>query len=54
MILNGLKSNIIPAKATQGKRIKILTPKQTLLGLPIAFAQVKAGNTFSKNTINST
>ena len=30
---------------TQGKRIKILTPKQMLQRLPEALAQVKAGNT---------
>ena len=28
----------------EGKRIKILTPKQLLQRLPIAIAQVKAGN----------
>ena len=29
---------------TKGTRLKILTPKQMLRRLPIAFAQVKAGN----------
>ena len=29
---------------TSGKGLKILTPKQLLQGLPIALAQVKAGN----------
>ena len=29
---------------TKGKRLKILTPKQMLQRLPIALAQVKAGN----------
>ena len=29
---------------TKGKRLKILTPKQMLQTLPIAFAQVKADN----------
>ena len=29
---------------TEGKGLKILTPKQMLQRLPIAFAQVKAGN----------
>ena len=29
---------------TRGKRLKILTPKQLLQRLPIALAQVKAGN----------
>ena len=31
-------------KATKGTGIKILTPKQMLQRLPIALAQVKAGN----------
>ena len=31
-------------KATEGKGIKILTPKQMLQRLPIALAHVKAGN----------
>ena len=29
---------------TDGKGLKILTPKQMLQGLPIVLAQVKAGN----------
>ena len=29
---------------TEGKELKTLTPKQMLQGLPIALAQVKAGN----------
>ena len=33
-------------KAEYGKGVKILTPKQMLQRLPIALAQVKAGNTF--------
>ena len=32
------------AKATKGTALKILTPKQMLQRLPIAVAQVKAGN----------
>ena len=32
-------------KIKQGEGLKILTPKQTLQRLPIALAQVKAGNT---------
>ena len=35
----------------KGKGLKILTTKQTLQRLPIALAQVKAGNT-SKNLLN--
>ena len=38
-------------KATHGERLKILTSKQMLQRLPIALAQVKAGNT-SKNLLN--
>ena len=36
---------------TKGKGLKILTPKQMIQILPIAFAQVKAGNT-SENVLN--
>ena len=36
---------------TQGKAIKILKPKQILQTLPIALAQIKAGNT-SGNLLN--
>ena len=36
---------------TKGKWLKILTPKQKLQRLPIALAQVKAGNT-SENLLN--
>ena len=32
------------AKATKGTVLKILTPKQILQRLPIALAQVRAGN----------
>ena len=38
-------------KATKGTGLKILTPKQMLQRLPIALAQVKAGNN-SKNLLN--
>ena len=34
----------VKAKATKGTGHKILTPKQMLQRLPIALAQVKAGN----------
>ena len=43
-----LKVNI---KATENKRFKIVTSKQMLQRLPIALAQVQAGNT-SKNLLN--
>ena len=36
------------ARATKGTGLKILTPKQTLQRLPIALAQVKAGNNSEK------
>ena len=45
------KSEIFPIKATQGKGVKMLTPKQMLQRLPIALAQVKAGIT-SENLLN--
>ena len=38
-------------KATQGMRLKILSPKQILQRLPIALAQVKARNN-SENLLN--
>ena len=36
---------------TEGKGLKILTPKQMLQRLPIALAQVKAGN-YSESLLN--
>ena len=39
-----LSTNQKKNNATEGKRIKILTPKQMLQRLTIALAQVKAGN----------
>ena len=38
-------------KQGKGTRLKILTPKQMLQRLPIAFAQVKTGNN-SKSLLN--
>ena len=38
-------------KQQKGKGIKILTPKQMLQSLPIAFAQIKTTNT-SENLLN--
>ena len=35
-------------KATKATRLKILTPKQMLRRLPIALAQIKAGNNSEK------
>ena len=40
-------------KATKGRGLKILTPKQMLQRLPIALAQIKAGNN-SENLLNET
>ena len=51
MILNGFKSEILLTKSTgtglfntDNSKLKILTPKQMLQRLPIALAQIKAGN----------
>ena len=49
--LNSFRSKLFPIKATQRKGLKVLTPKQMLERLPIALAQVKAGNT-SDNLLN--
>ena len=51
LTLNAFKSGIFPIKATKGKGLKILIPKQMLQRLPIALAQVKVGNT-SENLLN--
>ena len=50
-VLNAFKSGIFPLRQTQGTRIKTLTSKQMLQKLPIALAQVKAGNN-SENLLN--
>ena len=39
-----LRVDFFPLKSTTGEGLKILTPKQLLLRLSIALAQVKAGN----------
>ena len=41
--LNVFKSEVFPVKATKGKGLNILTPKQLFQRLPIVLAQVKAG-----------
>ena len=59
LTVNVFRSGIFPTKEAQGKgrpldlatRLKILTPKQMLQRLPIALAQIKAGNT-SENLLN--
>ena len=49
MMLSNLQKTMVqwllnPKKATEGKELKILTRKQMLQRLPIALAQIKAGN----------
>ena len=51
IVLNGFKSKIFLTESietglfnTDNSKLKILTPKQMLQRLPIALAQVKAGN----------
>ena len=55
MVLNGFKSKIFLTKSigtgilnTDNSKLKILTPKQMFQRLPIALAQVKAGNNSEK------
>ena len=58
-VLTALKSGIFQVSkesqkgkgANEGERIKVLTPSQMLKRLPIALAQVKAGNN-SKSLLN--
>ena len=58
IVLNGFKSKIFLTKSTgtgilntDSSKLKILTPKQMLQRLPIALAQIKAGNN-SENLLN--
>ena len=58
MVLNGFKGKIFLTKSTwtglfntDNSKIKVLTPQEMLQRLPIAFAQVKAGNN-SENLLN--
>ena len=58
IVLNGFKSKIFLTKSTgtgilntDNSKLKMLTPKQMLQRLPIALAQVKAGNN-SENLLN--
>ena len=44
LVINAFKSKLFPLKSTTGTGLKVLTPKQMLQRLPIALAQVKAGN----------
>ena len=51
MILEAKKRAAEEQKEQEGTGLKILTPKQMLQRLPIALAQVKAGNN-SENLLN--
>ena len=51
LVVNAFKSGLFLLKSTAGTGLKILTPKQLLQKLPIALAQVKAGNN-SENLLN--
>ena len=53
LVINTFKIGLFPLKSTTGTRLKILTPKQLLQRLPIALAQVKAGNN-SESLLNKT
>ena len=50
-VVNIVKKILVFNEEQKGKGIKLLTPKQILQSLPIALAQVKAGNT-SENVLN--
>ena len=49
--LNAFNKGISSLKSTQGKELKILTPKKLLRRLPVVVAQVQAGNT-SENILS--
>ena len=51
LVISAFKSGLFPLKLTTRTGLKILTPKQLLQRLPIALAQVKAGNN-SENLLN--
>ena len=51
LVLNGFKSWLFPLKSTKGTGLKIPNSKQMLQRLPIALAQVKAGNN-SESSLN--
>ena len=46
MVFKAIESGIFlkPEELKKGTRLKVLTPKQMLQRLPIALAQIKAGN----------
>ena len=51
LVINAFKSELFQLKSLTGTGLKILTPKQLLQRLPLALAQVKAGNN-SQNLLN--
>ena len=51
IVINSFRSGLFPLKSTTGTGLKILTPKQMPQRLPVALAQVKAGNN-SENLLN--
>ena len=53
MVLKAFESGIFlkPEELKQGTGLKILTPKEMVQRLPIALAQIKAGNN-SENLLN--
>ena len=51
LMMSEAKTNSKQNNTTKGTRLKLLTPKQMLQQLPIALAQVKAGNN-SENLLN--
>ena len=51
IVLNAFKNGLFPLESTQGKRLKILTPKQMLQRLPIVLVQVKPANNL-ENLLN--
>ena len=50
-VINFLETILKRKNETEGKGLKIITPKQMLQRLPIALAQVKVGNN-SENLLN--
>ena len=51
LVINTFNNGLVQLKSTTWTGLKILTPKQMLQRLPIALAQIKAGNN-SENLLN--
>ena len=51
LTLNAFKSKLFPIKSTQGRGLKILTPKQMFKRFPMALGRVKACNS-SEHLLN--